>query len=159
MAFQLSPHDGRTARPYAEATTSAQTINTNSFTSADLSTSVYDNGGVTCGSSLVDLSSNVINLKRAGLWFVTFAAAWSADANANGYRVLSISLNYVGGTHAQDIFANTVSSALTQTTSGIVNVGSNTGYGAQFTAYHNSTSASLTCTMTCRATWLAPHHA
>jgi hypothetical protein len=158
MTLELSWRDVRFQRPYAEATTSAQTIATNTFTGANLTTSVRDNGAVTTGAAMVDLAGDVINLPRAGLWHVTATVIWGTDLNVNGYRAVSISLNFFGGTHAQNIYSNT-----TQTTTGstgaLINVGNNTGYGAQATVYHNSTSANLTATTTLRATWLAPFHA
>jgi hypothetical protein len=159
MTFELLPHDGRSARPYAEVTTTgSQVINTNAFTTVNLGTAVYDNGATTCGAALVDLANDVINLKRAGVWFVTANTSWSADTNANGYRRLEVGLNFFGGAQGVDLFSNTIT-FVQQSTGGIVNVGSNTGYGVYASVYHNSTSATLPATTTLRATWLAPFHA
>lgn len=155
--FDLSPHDGRFMRPYAEATGST-TVNTNSFTGANLTASAQDNGAITCGSALIDLTGDVINLKRAGLWAVTTTVAWGADASANGYRRIELALNFLGGTFGGEMWNNSIG-AQTQSTSALINVSNNTGYGVFTTMYHNSSSASISTTITMRAVWLAPYHA
>jgi hypothetical protein len=161
MALELLPHDGRYILPYAEATSGNVTVNTNTFYTVNLTSSVYDNGAVTTGSALVDLTGDTIKLRRAGVWFFHATCTWSADATGTGYRVTAVAADFFGGTWGHDVYSNNGrTGAITQSSSGgITNVGSNTGYGAYVSLYHNSSSASLTANVTLRATWLAPHHA
>lgn len=147
-------------RPYAEATTGTQNISTNTFTTADLSTAVRDNGATMTTGAMVDLTNNVIKLNRAGLWFVTGTITWGADTVwINGYRQTFVALDAFGPTVGSENLNNTIagiSTSIVQSCGGLVNVGTNTGYNVYCQGYHNSSAATLTFTTTLRAIWLSP---
>lgn len=140
--------------PYAEATGS-QTLANNTFAAADLTTSVYDNGAITCGSALVDLAGNVINLKRPGYWRVTAAVNW--PNYAGGYRKIDIGLNFFGGTHGGDLNSVAFNDAYLQSTEALLTVADNTGYGVYLSMYQNS-GPGLAITTRLRAAWVGPYN-
>jgi hypothetical protein len=133
--------------PYAEATFSL-TLANNSFASPSAFTSVQDNGLQTLGFNIVNTSGS-LTLGAKGAWLVTSTVTWAAGA-ASTYRMVSLILNFAGGTHGEDIVLSPVTSAFDQSTAATIQVATNPGYSVLPQLYQNS-GASNACTGVVRA--------
>jgi hypothetical protein len=139
--------------PYVQVTQSATAIANNTFTAPDFTTTTYDNGTATCGSSLADLTNNHILLKRAGLWHISGHYSWAA--NGTGYRQCAVYAN--SGFAAQVVAADLNNNfsgffGVDHTASGLFYATTDTWF-AYGSCYQNS-GGNLNCTVTLKAVWL-----